>query len=95
MLGLTSSLRMGDASAFSSGGVTKPNHSRSFGGGGTQAHTVPWRECISTRTRKCILRSQMASALYTGDTSAPRHVMMHQVSQKIREEYSRQEAGTL
>ena len=48
---------MGVASAFRVGGVTKPNQSRSLGGGGIQAHTVPCREWMSTSIRKCILRS--------------------------------------
>ena len=52
---LTSLVRMGVASAFRSGGVIKPNHSRSLGGGGTHVQTVPCSEWMSTWIRRCIL----------------------------------------
>ena len=57
----TSFVRMGVASAFRVGGVTKPNQSRSLGGGGIQAHTVPCSECMSTSIRKCILHGYTLS----------------------------------
>ena len=55
---LTSLATIGVTSALSSGAVTNPNQRRSFGGGGTHAHTVPCRECMSTCIRKCILHTQ-------------------------------------
>ena len=56
--GLTSLATIGVTSALSSGAVMKPNQSRSLGGGGTQAHTVPCNECMSTCICKCILHTQ-------------------------------------
>lgn len=55
---LTSLATIGVTSALSSGAVMNPNQSRSLGGGGTHAQTVPCRECMSTWIRKCILHTK-------------------------------------